>query len=475
MQEKTMNSSRRAHALDALRGYAIVTMILSATEAFNVLPAWMYHAQVPPPDHIFNPTIYGITWVDLIFPFFLFSMGAAIPLSLGRLHEKGVSKTQLVWKSILRWLKLTFFAIFIMHAFPFMLGYEQEWLRYFIPIVCFGLLCLMFTPNPFHLSKHKALALKATAYIIATMLILHQPYAGGIPFRLTDSDIIMIILANVALTGSVIYLFTINKPLYRLAILPFLVAIFISAKSEGSWAAWLVNSSIATWLYQVPYQEYLLIIIPGTVAGEWIATWLKEETNNASHQTCPSKNTAWAIALLTIGIIICNVTMLFARELVLNLLFTLLLLIAMVWLLQRKGDIEKYWMQLYKGGAYLLLLGLCFEAYEGGIRKDDVTISYLLVTCGLAFFALLLFTIICDFCHIRWLSVPLELVGKNPMVAYVSSSMVVIPLLVLTKTYPVIDGMSSTPLLGFLKGIILTSASMLLTSWFTRHKYFWKT
>ena len=75
--------TRRAHSLDALRGYAIMTMILAATEAFGILPAWMYHAQEPPPTHVFNPHIYGITWVDLIFPFFLFSMGAAIPLSLG--------------------------------------------------------------------------------------------------------------------------------------------------------------------------------------------------------------------------------------------------------------------------------------------------------------------------------------------------------------------------------------------------------
>lgn len=29
----------------------------------------MSHAQTPPPDHIFNPEIPGITWVDLVFPF----------------------------------------------------------------------------------------------------------------------------------------------------------------------------------------------------------------------------------------------------------------------------------------------------------------------------------------------------------------------------------------------------------------------
>ena len=54
-------SPRRAHSLDALRGYAIMTMILAATEAFGILPAWMYHAQEPPPTNVFNPQIYGIT------------------------------------------------------------------------------------------------------------------------------------------------------------------------------------------------------------------------------------------------------------------------------------------------------------------------------------------------------------------------------------------------------------------------------
>jgi predicted acyltransferase len=43
---------------------------------------------VPPPDHKFNPAIPGITWVDLVFPFFLFSMGVAIPLALRNGKEK---------------------------------------------------------------------------------------------------------------------------------------------------------------------------------------------------------------------------------------------------------------------------------------------------------------------------------------------------------------------------------------------------
>ena len=637
------NQKPRAHALDALRGYAIITMVLSAMEAFSVLPRWMYHAQVPPPDHVFDPTIYGITWVDIIFPFFLFSMGAAIPLSLGRQHAKGESIMKLTWKTVQRWVKLTFFAIFIIHAFPFMLGYEQEWMRYAMPIFFFILLCLMFMPNPFGLSPYKARAITWSAYLVAVGFMLLQPYAGGAPFRLTDSDCIMLILANVSLTGSIIYLLTIGHPLRRLALLPFLVALFMAAHTANSWPALLIHTSWLPWLYLPAYQVYLLIIIPGTVAGEWIAQWLEtmkandtskglvdnyqkkseavlengnllkggrgavlengngvkndekvvlenvnplkggrgavlENGNGVKNdekvvlenenkvrtrsEEMKDKENALAlpVALLSLALIIVNVVLLFGRHLVANLVATMVLTALTAWLLRSRREagttgVEAakqrsasrdassqnaakqevsnreassqeaaerevsnreassqnaakqevsnrevssqeaakhevynqktssipasptlhFWQRLSSAGAYLLLLGLCLESYEGGIRKDDVTLSYLFVTCGLAFYALLLLTVVCDHWHVRWLCAPLEMVGKNPMVAYVSASMVIIPVLILTQLYPYIDALSSQPLTGFLKGVLLTTLCMALTAWFTHKRWFWKT
>lgn len=579
------NQKPRAHALDALRGYAIITMVLSAMEAFSVLPRWMYHAQVPPPDHVFDPTIYGITWVDIIFPFFLFSMGAAIPLSLGRQHAKGESIMKLTWKTVQRWVKLTFFAIFIIHAFPFMLGYEQEWMRYAMPIFFFILLCLMFMSNPFGLSPYKARAITWSAYLVAVGFMLLQPYAGGAPFRLTDSDCIMLILANVSLTGSIIYLLTIGHPLRRLALLPFLVALFMAAHTANSWPAQLIHTSWLPWLYLPAYQEYLLIIIPGTVAGEWIAQWLeKMKANDTSKglvdnyqkkseavldngnplkggrgavlengnkvkndekavlenenkvrtrsEEMKDKENALAlpVALLSLALIVVNVVLLFGRHLVANLVATMVLTALTAWLLRsrrkagttgveaakqraalkdassqnaakqevsnREASSQEaakqevynqkcssipasptlhFWQRLSSAGAYLLLLGLCLESYEGGIRKDDVTLSYLFVTCGLAFYALLLLTVVCDHWHVRWLCAPLEMVGKNPMVAYVSASMVIIPVLILTHIYPYIDALSSQPLTGFLKGVLLTALCMALTAWFTHKRWFWKT
>lgn len=549
------NQKPRAHALDALRGYAIITMVLSAMEAFSVLPRWMYHAQVPPPDHVFDPTIYGITWVDIIFPFFLFSMGAAIPLSLGRQHAKGESIMKLTWKTVQRWVKLTFFAIFIIHAFPFMLGYEQEWMRYAMPIFFFILLCLMFMPNPFGLSPYKARTITWSAYLVAVGFMLLQPYAGGAPFRLTDSDCIMLILANVSLTGSIIYLLTIGHHLRRLALLPFLVALFMAAHTANSWPAQLIHTSWLPWLYLPAYQEYLLIIIPGTVAGEWIAQWLEKmkandtskglvdnyqkkngavlengnplkggrgavlengngvkndekvvlenenEVRTRSEEMKDKENAlALPVALLSLALIVVNVVLLFGRYLVANLVATMVLTALTAWLLRSRReagttDVEAakqeisnqksssapasptlhFWQRLSSAGAYLLLLGLCLESYEGGIRKDDVTLSYLFVTCGLAFYALLLLTVVCDHWHVRWLCAPLEMVGKNPMVAYVSASMVIIPVLILTQLYPYIDALSSQPLTGFLKGVLLTALCMALTAWFTHKRWFWKT
>ena len=45
----------RLLSLDAFRGITILAMVLSGSMAFgDIMPAWMYHAQVPPPNHIFN-------------------------------------------------------------------------------------------------------------------------------------------------------------------------------------------------------------------------------------------------------------------------------------------------------------------------------------------------------------------------------------------------------------------------------------
>ncbi len=459
--------SKRSHALDALRGYAIMTMVLSAMEIFQVLPAWMYHCQVPPPDHVFNPHIYGITWVDLIFPFFLFSMGAAIPLSFRRQLAKGVSKRRLAWKSVVRWLKLTFFAIYCIHMYPYMMGYQSPVLRCVVPMLAFLLMFVLFMRNPFHLPRLLDRIVNGAAYAVAIAWLLLQPYADGQAFSLNTADIIMLILAQVAVTGSIIYLLTINNKLGRILLMPVIMALLMSAHTDGSWQQWILNSSPVPWLWQWSFQKYLLIIIPGTLAGDLLWTHLN---NNAPQPATKG----FGEAALSLAIIVCNVACLYNRWLVANLIISLAIIAALLFITRKKGP-KAYWRQLAVAGSYLLVLGLGIEAYEGGIRKDDPTLSYMFVTSALAFFALLFFTIVCDHWHVKWISWPLEMTGRNPMVAYVAGSMVVIPVLRLLHLWqPLVDA-TSTPWLGFMRGVLLTAMTMSIAIFCTKKKWYWKT
>ena len=180
----------RAYSLDALRGYAILTMVLSATVAGSILPAWMYHAQTPPPTHAFNPELPGLTWVDLVFPFFLFAMGAAFPFSIRKRKEKGESELRLVYDALKRGVQLTFFAIFIQHFYPYMLSSPQDMRAWLLAIACFAVLFPMFMRLPFPLPAWGHTAVKLGAYAVAVVMLLTVNYADGREFSLYTSNII---------------------------------------------------------------------------------------------------------------------------------------------------------------------------------------------------------------------------------------------------------------------------------------------
>lgn len=140
----------------------------------------------------------------------------------------------------------------------------------------------------------------------------------------------------------------------------------------------------------------------------------------------------------------------------------------------QEGD-GRCWKNLFAAGAYLLMLGLFFEAFEGGIRKDYSTYSYYFVTSGLAFFTLLAFTIMSDVYHLeKWLK-PLIQAGKNPMIAYVAINMVVMPLINLLGLTEYLDIFNANAWLGFLRGVIITSIAVSLAMICSRFKLYWRT
>lgn len=464
-----MNS--RASSLDVLRGYAIITMVLSGTIAYGVLPGWMYHAQTPPPSHVFNPQNFGITWVDLVFPFFLFAMGAAFPFSIGRKIEKGISRLVLIKDSVLRGLQLTFFAIFIQHMYPWVLSSPQNPLAWGLSLAAFALMFPMFMRLPQKMPEWAHHTVKLGAFATGFLLIYTLDYANDRTFNPDFSNIIILVLANMAVFGSLTYIFTHQKPLWRLAILPFIMAVFLGSATEGAWVKALFNWSPLPWMYQFNYLKYLFIVIPGSIAGEYLYQWLKSPKTESPHR----HGQLIAIVALSICLIVVNLYGLYMRYLVANIVFSFILILGMFLIIKKDGANGQLWRKLLVAGSYLLLLGLFFEAFEGGIRKDHSTYSYYFVTSGLAFFALIVFSVLCDIYQLRGGFRIIEMAGQNPMIAYVASSLVVMPVLNLLNLSSYLDCLNVNPWLGFLRGVIVTSMAVAVASFFTHIKWFWRT
>lgn len=98
-----INQSKRILSLDALRGFTIAGMIL-----VNVPGSW---------DHIYRPfkhaAFNGLTLADLVFPFFLYIVGASIVLALGKRFEQGVSKWEMVKKVLFRTVVIFALGVFL--------------------------------------------------------------------------------------------------------------------------------------------------------------------------------------------------------------------------------------------------------------------------------------------------------------------------------------------------------------------------
>jgi predicted acyltransferase len=474
---KTIKMKQRNTSLDALRGFAILTMVLSGSIIYSeIMPAWMFHAQAPPPKHIFDPNIPGITWVDLVFPFFLFSMGAAIPLALNKEVQNKTSLFQITGIAIRRYLLLAFFALFLEHMKAWVQATKPTAIEYSLSIAAFALLFFQLYENKNKAKKKLFIGLKVLAFLLALLLLYFLPFSGH-GFMFTKTDIIIIVLANMAFFGTMIWWVTRNQVWLRVGILPLIMGVFLAANNPADgWAKILYQfSNIGTfkfdWLYQFYFLKYLFIIIPGTIAGEWLLKYKNENELPAHNRT-----NVLMIGLLAFTLVITNTIFLFNRLLFLNLSITLALLLAIYFLI-KKVDIKAnpLLFHFFQAGAYLLITGLFFEAYEGGIKKDRSTYSYYFVTSGLAFCMLIGLTTMSVTKTGTSLIHYLSINGRNPMVAYVAGSLLLTPLLHLTGAIFIFDSMKQNAWMGFLRGILYTGIVSLITIYFVKRKWFWKT
>lgn len=130
--------------------------------------------------------------------------------------------------------------------------------------------------------------------------------------------------------------------------------------------------------------------------------------------------------------------------------------------------------KLTAAGTYCLLLGLFFEAYEGGIKKIFLLIVIILLLADLHFCTNFLAVL-------PAISVgkPIHrffvLTGQNPMMAYVSGTLLLLPIMKITGLYAYWSAMNNNIFMGCMKGIIYTLFVCLFTFPFTKKGLVWKT
>ena len=244
------------------------------------------------------------------------------------------------------------------------------------------------------------------------------------------------------------------------------------AATEG-WVHDLWTWSPAKWIYQLYYCQYLFIVIPGTVVGDMLLRWMKRDPTMQRH--------AWSFARL---LAIVGLMLLFVGVELMG-LFAVAMVddaghVHLMWLrrgLMRKpgDDTEKLFQQLFHWAIYWLVLGMFFEPYEGGIKKDHATMSYYFVTTGLAICMLIAFTIVLDIWQNRRWAALLTDNGQNPMIAYAGINNLILPILALTSIDAVAIRGCLLPLgLGLARDSSSPCLVAIAVSFCTRRKIFWR-
>ena len=158
------SASSRLVSLDVFRGLTIAGMVL-----VNNPGSWA---------HIYWPLEHaewnGWTPTDLIFPFFLFIVGVAIPLALGRRVDEGGRKRDLYWKIIKR-------ALIIFALGEFLAGFPYFHLSTMrIPGVLQRIaVCYLFASFIFLKTKPRTQAIIALALLIVYWLLMTHVHAPG--------------------------------------------------------------------------------------------------------------------------------------------------------------------------------------------------------------------------------------------------------------------------------------------------------
>ena len=479
---------QRLLSLDMLRGLSIFGMVFSAIVPSGVLPPWMYHIQNPPPTHNLDMAQAGITWVDMVFPIFIFCMGVAIPLS-------GRAKIA-AGKSAKEYFKELFTRFFMLWGFAYLcvLLNMSNCGGALAQLLTLAGFCALF---PLYLQSSKGRAIKwplrAAGILLCLLLVFIGERLYGFNISLGRRSIIIFLLAFLYLFGGAIWYLTRERLNLRALIFALLLLFTLVTQYLELPATTYANPNIRWWFNMEEFY-FLLLLLPATYVGDLLSGSKApaEAPGQAPAQTAAETkrgNGTSSIllkgALSLIILLFCTWTLYFLYKiyrpefnaaLSRESLISLNLLINCALLPLMGIGTARLWPK-FKGvfaiAALFLLWGLLMDPLDNGIKKVPCTISYCFVSFGIS--ALLLIAL--NFAaQIR--SNPLQRIfagaGANPLMSYVAYYILLLPILKLTGIMTWLQEITASPLAGVARAALLVLISMWIVSLFSQKRIFWR-
>ena len=454
--------NKRIITIDILRGITIFAMILCANIGYQSdLPAWMFHGQTPPPTYAFNPDVPGITWVDLVFPFFLFTMGAAFPLAMRKRLENGTSRWAVTGSLFRRWLTLTVFAIVLGNAYMIGSSAQPQWVKGIFSIVLWG---VMFLSLDRVKVEQKSKRLNNTGlFLMVVMAVLATDWLG-LKLSRWNSDIIIMILANIAIFGGLIWMFTKDNLRLRWLILLFIIALKALSSYAPQTLGWVPSLGCIGWFFSWGFLQYLVIAIAGSIVGDMLLD------HSRSGEKTEIDGYHIASGIIALAAMLVQLWGLFTRHILADFIISAVLGAAFVVVTWKRKNIVS---SLGYFGFAFMLAGIIFDPIDGGITKDHCNLSYMLTTTGMTAltgaFVLAL--------ELKWQikGRGLSGCGQNPMLAYTVTNFLTGPILAMLGIGAWLDAISlGSPFWGIVRGLVYTLLMVGVTCFFTKKKLFWR-
>ena len=400
------NSGGRLACLDTFRGFDILVMVfVNAIAGMPAIPFILRHARAE---------MDACTITDVVFPGFLFIVGVAIPLSLGKRTEAGTPRGRVLGRIFIRTASLVFLGLVEVNREQFSAkdaGMSQAAWYLLAYLAVIGLWNIY--PKIEDRKRHRFyLGLRiAAALVLLVLVVLYRgrTEAGGLVWLRTSWWGILGLIGWAYLICSLVYLALGRSRAALMGILGLLIA-FNAGNHLGSLD---FMSSFMSKHTGAMMSCHAAIVLAGVVIG----TLFK----SSARKTTPKERTLFMLSF----------------------------------------------------GAGLYAAGLLLRPIQG-ISKIRATESYALVTAGVCCLLFLGFYLLMDVLMVRRWSSFLQPVGKNPLLAYILPDIVACVLALISGLIRFDVGRFLWPfaerggLPGMLNALVFTGFILLLTGLATR-------